>query len=346
MAKLIINTKGIIDNYNYIMGLNCIKNRELIVVTKLFYSSPDLINILKKQGIDKIADCNIENFAGQTGLKRMLLKTSLSDIREKKLSNCESILVTELKMLEAVSEMGLNNIEIYLGIETGDLREGIVPSDFYDFMKSALKIKGINIAGIYTNLGCLAGKLPDEETITQLLDAKETVKRKLGFEIKKISIGGTVFYDMIKSDSLPDEVNQIRMGEAIFFAYNMSYHKRIPELTPGNFILKGEIVEIKSKNTSIRGEIGFNAFGKIADKTEGAVRKRAILDFGELQTPLYGLTPCDPGVRIHSNTHNYTVVDITNTEKKYDIGDTIDFYCNYNSVAFAFLSGYVAKEFI
>ncbi|HOV14047.1 MAG TPA: alanine racemase [Spirochaetota bacterium] len=270
----------------------------------------------------------------------MLLLTKLSDVFEE-LENCNSIFVSDLKILEAVSQLKKSkDIEIILSLELGDLRDGINPDNLNNFMKNALKIDNINIRGIGTNLGCLAGKLPDEKTFNILTDCYYNIKTKLGFEFKKISIGGTVFYDFIEQQKIPKEINQIRIGEAIYFGYNMSYKKNIESLRQDTFVFSSEIIEIYDKRVD-NSERGFNAFGEKSNIKKSGIRKRAVLDFGKLIAEKCSIFPIDNNIFIDGQTHNHTVIDISDSNKKYNVGDNIDFTINYNSAATIFLSDVV-----
>ncbi len=52
----------------------------------------------------------------------------------------------------------------------------------------------------------------------------------------------------------------------------------------------------------------------------------------------------DPGVRISGSTHDYTVVDINESEYKYCAGDSVDFILNYCSAAQAYISPQIKKR--
>ena len=73
-------------------------------------------------------------------------------------------------------------------------------------------------------------------------------------------------------------------------------------------------------------------------------RIRAVLDFGELGSPVKGMKPMDPGVRISGSTHDYTVVDINDDKTNYRVGGRVDFILNYCSAAQAYISPQIKKR--
>ncbi len=111
------------------------------------------------------------------------------------------------------------------------------------------------------------------------------------------------------------------------------------------FKLSGEILEIREKKLNRRGNFGYNAFGEEISNIEPGFHKRAVLDFGELGAPVKGMTPKDSDVKIIGSTHDYTVVDISESKQKYYVGGSIDFILKYNSAAHAFISPQIKKRF-
>jgi predicted amino acid racemase len=70
------------------------------------------------------------------------------------------------------------------------------------------------------------------------------------------------------------------------------------------------------------------------------------LDFGELTATPGETVALDPGVFIASATHDYTVVDVTESETQYRSGDSIGFTLNYSSAASAFASPVTRVNFL
>ena len=341
MALLEINIEDIKSNFQKVHSLCSANSLELVTVSKVCLSDPVIVMPLIEMGATFIADCYVENMKGYP-VKRMALKTRVSDMADE----CEVWCLSDRKMLERLSDSSRRGHKksVMLNLELGDMRDGIELDQVEDFIREALKLKGIEIFGVGGNLGCLKGKLPDAQTM-ELLDAMVcSVSQNLGYKIPVVSLGGTLMYDMAKNKQMSPYVNQLRIGEAIFFGYNMSYQKPIVEMSQKTFRFSGEVLEVKVKNIIEDHNSGYNAFGRKIEVLRCGKRKRAVLDFGELAGFPPGLEPLHKGIELAGFSHNHTVVDITDCEQDFVAGDLIHFRPNYNSTAHAMLSPFVDKK--
>lgn len=349
MVQLNIYLNKIIDNYKYILNLCNNRQLKLTTVTKCVQSQSEFVREFYRNGAEGIADVHIENLiqCGCRNLEKSLLLVAKSSITPH-LKNIDYLYVSEFEILELISQLYNQMNKIIIPVDLGDLREGLPPEHLLTFVKEAVKLDNISIEGISVNFGCLRGLLPTEKNLSLLVDLYYKIKKQIGLELKYVSVGGTIIYDFIKDMRLPTEINHVRIGEAIFFGYNMSYKKIIPELNQDTFILKSEIIEIKEKNTEYGNVFGYNAFGKISSKESKGIRKRAVLNFGELTSPIFGLVPLLKGIEVIGSTHDHTVIDITNCEKDLKIGDYIEFHGGYNSISHLMVTAfpYVKKVLI
>lgn len=345
MAILKIKMDNIVSNFIKIKEI-CDKLKiELVTVTKVCLSNKRIVDILMEKGANFVADSYVENLCGlPTGLKKMLFTPPLSAIKLEK-DCCDLFYLSDLEAIEAIGEnRHISKKNILLPLELGDMREGLLEEELIPFLRKALKIKGVNIAGIGANLGCLIGKLPDQKVMEKLERLIADVKRELGFEFETVSMGGTLLFDMMVNSELYSGINQLRIGEAIFFGHNMSYNKDIPNLSQDTFIFSGEILEINEKNTDHVDNSGYNALGLKTPVVARGMRRLAVLDFGKLAAPLYGLTPLDSNITPFGCSHNHTVIDITEAKGSYKSGDYVDFRANYNSAAYAMIAPFVKKH--
>lgn len=347
MAILKIKMDNILDNFIKVKEVCDGLNIELVTVTKVCLSDRRIVEILMEEGANYVADSYVENLCGLPGeLKKMLFTPPLSTIKQEK-DCCDLFYLSDLEAIEAVAEnRHISKKNILLPLELGDMREGLLEEQVIPFLRKALKIKGINIVGVGANLGCLIGKLPDQKVMDRLEELILKVKRELGFEFHTVSLGGTLLFDMMVNSELYKGINQLRIGEAIFFGHNMSYNKDIPNLSQDTFIFSGEILEINEKNTDHVDNAGYNALGLKTPVVARGVRRFAVLDFGKLAAPLYGLSPLDPNITPFGCSHNHTVIDITDAEGSYRSGDYVDFRANYNSAAYAMIAPFVKKHLI
>jgi predicted amino acid racemase len=345
MAVLNVNRLSITKNLEVVKDLCKKRGCTLVPVTKICRSEPVIVEAFKNRGIGIIADSSLSNLGNlNIEIERFLLKLGLKDARNSDLE-CEYIYTSSMEVIKALSDRGdYKNYNVFLALELGDLREGILPEELPGFTAAVLSLPNISIAGLSANFGCLMGKLPGMDVSEVLRNVVQSVKQKTGFEFENISFGGTAVYPALLDGTLPDIVNQVRLGEAIFFGYNLCTNEPIPDLIKDSFILSGEILEIRKKHVDNKGKFGYNAFGeKIKVKYSGK-RIRAVLDFGELGAPLKGMVPKDPGVRLDGSTHDYTVVDITESNNDYSVGGGVDFILNYTSAAQAYISPQIEKQ--
>lgn len=350
MAKLYLKIVQLIENVVRIKKILESNKIELNLVTKFCLSDSRILNPILEKGLIKgIADSNAVNFAslpknlsGQ--YSRSLIKTRISDIKSlpdmAEYARPTRLFVSDESLLKCIQELPDNiNPEIVLIIENGDRKEGFFPDRIPEILE---KYSDLNIKGISTNFSCLSGILPTIDNIKDLSRLAEFVANK----IKKpqfLSVGGTVVYDLLKAGLLKGYVQEVRMGEGIFFAYDSSSGKPIPELLGNNFLLEGEILEICSKEIfPSDNNAGFTAIGeKSCVKTKVGIRKRAVLDFGILVASFNNLTPSDTAVYDVGQTFDFSVVDITDSDSCYTTGGFISFIPNYGAVSQAMINPFV-----
>ena len=343
MTILEINIEDIKNNFQKIQSLCDANSLELVTVSKVCLSHAAIVMPLIELGAQFIADCYFQNMAKYSGkARRMALKTRVSDVS--RADECEVWCLSDMKILEQLSARRGQNVSVMLNLELGDMRDGIELDQMGKFLKKALKLPGIEVYGVGGNLGCLMGKLPDTQTMEMLDNMVAFVQKDIGYTIPVVSLGGTLMLDMIKNKQISPNVNQVRIGEAIFFGYNMSYKKPIPEVSQKTFRFSSEILEIQVKNIIEDQKSGYNAFGQKNKAIGHGKRKRAVLDFGELAGFPPGLEPLHNGMELAGYSHNHTVVDVTDCEEDFAAGDLIHFRPNYSSTAHAILSPFVDKK--
>ena len=231
MAKLIIDLPKIVENFRIINQLCSKNNLELVTVAKLCLTNIDIVKPIIDAGARIIGETNLVNLANLPySVEKMLLRSSSSDIRSG-LDGCDYVLLSELSLLEelAHSKARARN-GVFISVELGDLRDGVCLESLPSFVEKSLAIKGVEIKGMAANFGCLHGMIPNTATLDTIEESLHQIKRQLKFTFQQISLGGTAIFDLIHSGDLAGRVNQVRIGEAIFFGHNMSMRKDIPDL--------------------------------------------------------------------------------------------------------------------
>ena len=236
-------------------------------------------------------------------------------------------------------------------VEMGDLREGIMPKDLEDIVRQVLKLKGVELQGIGTNLKCFAGVIPDENNMNEFSEIVDEIQNKLGIKLKFISGGNSANYNWLMSTDNVGLINNLRLGTAILLGLEGIYENPIPELYTDTFTLVAEIVELKKKPLYPKGTFSTNAFGEpsifenksnLINKSE--FRNQALLNIGRQDVIEKGLIPKDE-VEIMSATSDYLIVNLKGNQN-YKVGNELRFDLNYEALLNAMTSPFISKVFV
>lgn len=351
MTSLTINLQKISRNIEIINNLCSIQDREFVLVSKIIHSDPFILKYLYDRGLNSIADINKENLdAINFDIKKTLFLPSLSDINQT-VQNYFYVYTSSIEILEKICNFNLSKkIKIIIPIEFGGLREGVPKNELIEFIKKSIKLHGVEIAGISSNFGCISGRKPSIQELNEIVLLGREVQNKLGYKLKIISTGGTILIDYLIKNKIPQEINQIRIGEAAFFGYNTFRERYVEGLENNGVILTAEIIEIYEKDTNQNGSYGKNIFGNKIKKSDRffncGLRKRALLNFGVLSSRMATLKPFDKNILLLKQSYDTTIVDIADCDIDYVIGSKICFYSGYDSTTQSIMSRFVEKKIV
>ena len=243
---------------------------------------------------------------------------------------------SEISVIEQLNQVAIamdRPHDILLMVDTGDLREGVMPDQVLETVRKIQQIRprNINFAGIGTNLGCCAGTVPDEYNLGIMAELAELIESQLDIEVKTVSVGGSVMLKWMQHSRLPGRINNIRLGESVFLGTIPTINQVHPNLKPQVVTFRSDIIEIREKLVAPPRYSGKDALGGQPQFTSRGMRKRAILNFGICDTSPSGLTPLTPGMEIVSVNSNYTLADITDCRQRFKVGDFVDFTMNYQA---------------
>ncbi|MDD5659108.1 MAG: alanine racemase [Actinomycetota bacterium] len=251
-----INLNKIADNAKLIID-RCDKSGIAVIgVTKSILADINIVKVLKKSGIKIFGDSRLLNLAKLRnyfgyGQQLVLLRTPMLTECEDLVKICDTSLQTELKTIRILSKICLKKKithNIIIMVETDDRREGIYPRQVMAFFDEVYKNhKNIRIIGLGTNARCLSNKKPTLKSINCLIDLRNKIYSVYGFKIPVISGGNSSLWKYIETEELPKEVNQVRIGEAIFIGNETSDYTTIKGAHDDCFVLEAEIIEIKEK---------------------------------------------------------------------------------------------------
>lgn len=354
MAELIINLKKLRYNLNFLQNYCKLKGLEMIGVVKGCYAVLPIIHCFYHEGLTTLglSKVSVVNQIAPFLHQKPLLITLPSKNQAAQVTRFfKASLNSEISTIRALAKAANQNRayhEILLMVDNGDLREGVMPDKVLKTVQEILKIKStyLKFAGLGANLACCSGTLPSHENLTILQDLAEEIESKLAVEVKTISIGGSVVLDWMQSNNLPPRINQIRLGEAIFLGNIPAVNRPHPSLYTDVLTFMGEVLELKEKPSTPTGQIGRNLLGKVPVFKNRGHRKRAIINFGLLDTEPTGLTPRLAHLERISCTSNYTIYDVTDCEKHIQTGDVLKFDLNFRAMVQSFLSPYIQIKVI
>ena len=352
--QLIIDLNKIKENAKTLLTLCLSKGISLMGVTKSYSADINVSRAFKEGGISKFADSRIENIiaARREGFNDpyMLLRIPMKSQAAEIVKYAQMSVNSELSTIEILNEEALKQDcihDVMLMLDVGDLREGVWPDGITDIVAKILKLEAINLFGLGTNLGCYGGVLPSKKNLLTLVDAANKIQTLFKHSISVLSAGGTSVLNLLEENEVPLGINEFRIGEAIMTGKDsVNLGRFIPYLHHDAFILEAEIIELKNKPSVPIGNRGPNAFNELLEFEDKGIRKRAILAIGKQDMFLDRLKALDSGIEILGGSSDHFILDVTECERKLEVGDHISFIPEWDNVLRLTSSSYVSREYI
>jgi predicted amino acid racemase len=319
-------------------------------VTKCTCGHPEVAKAMLRGGVSEIADSRLENIhrmqaAGVESPFTLLRLPALSNV-DRVLGSVALSLNSELPILEALSMAACRRSQVHdaiLMVDLGDLREGIWPSELVPTVREALKLPGIRIRGLGTNLSCFGGVVPAEDNMNQLVSLAEEVQQTFGITLDVISGLNSSGLELLAAGAMPARVNHARIGEAILLGRETIHRRPWPDTHQDAFLLHAEVLEFKTKPSQPLGTRSQDAFGALPVFTDRGNIPRALLNLGREDVDVAGITPLDPRIRILGASSGYLILDVSDLEESIHVGDEVTFSLNYSALLAAMTSEYVKK---
>jgi predicted amino acid racemase len=299
-----------------------------------------------------LADSRMENILE---LRNGNFYNPITLLRIPELSNVDNVVQyadtsinSEISVIKALATAAIHIKKIHniiLMVDVGDLREGVMQENVLDMAKQIIKLKGINLVGLGTNMGCFGGVLPSSDNLGILIELRNAFEQKMNYKFDVISGGGTSSLLLVENDMIPEGINQLRIGEGILLGTDTTNNRSIPWLHHDAFRLSAEVIEVKDKPSMPIGEIGNDAFGNVPQFIDTGTRKRAIIALGKQDVYIEGIFPLDESYKILGASSDHTIVDITETDKNIKVGDEIVFKLTYPGLLSSSDSRFVEKKF-
>lgn len=349
MAELIVDLSKLRHNLTVIQAL-CARHRlELLAVAKGCNGFLPVIEVFETCGVRRVGFSRTDDAAKASSVLSnppCFLSIAAPEQAETIVQHFGSSLHSELitiRALACAAERISRSHGIILMVDIGDLREGVVPDEVVGTVRAILAMRSpfIELWGLGATLGCCSGTLPDDQNLGLLQELARETEQCTGDAVRMLSIGGSVVIPWIEKGLLPSRINQVRIGEALLLGTIPALDQRHEALSQDVFILRGIVLEAKEKPSMPPGRQGRDVFGQQLRFADRGHRLRCILDFGIIDTYPKGLTPLLEGVEFINSNSDYTLVDATETGRKWKPGDTMDFYLSYQALIRAFHAGHL-----
>ncbi|WP_339920413.1 alanine/ornithine racemase family PLP-dependent enzyme [uncultured Flavobacterium sp.] len=354
MAFIKLYRKKLEENYTFLNNIFESRNIEWGVVTKLLCGNKIYLKEIIALGVREMHDSRISNLKKIKALDPTIQTVYIKPPAKRSIENivhyADVSFNTEIDTIKMLSKEAKKQNKIHkiiIMIEMGDLREGVMGEELVEFYGSILSLPNIEIRGIGTNLNCLSGIMPTQDKLIQLSLYKQLIEAKFNIKIPWVSGGTSVAIPLMLKNARPMAVNHFRVGEALFFGKDLFTGETIKGMHNDVFKLYSEIIEITEKPDAPTGELGESGVGNTYvmedDADLGVTSLRAILDIGLLDMQPQYIEAEDPDITIVDASSDMLVIDISNSKKKYKIGDLVSFKIQYMGALYLLNSDYIEK---
>ncbi len=348
------------ENARVITDLCAAHGIEVTGVTKVTCGMPPVARAMLAGGVTSIGESRMENIRRLkvSGINApiMLLRIPPLSAVDEIVTSVDISLNSEFSVIEALSEAAVRRgivHDIILMVDLGDLREGIWTDDLIPIAAGVVKLSGVRIVGIGTNLSCYGGIIPTCGNMDTLVYYADEIEGRFNVKLRYLSGGNSSSLSLIAEGGMPPRINHVRIGEGILLGRETVERRPWPETSQDAFVLKAEVIELKEKPSIPIGERGQDAFGgkpRFADGASehlsGAKREmvRAILNVGREDVLVEGMEPIDTRLAILGASSDHLIVDVTRAEGSVALGGELDFLMNYGALLAVMTSSYVEKR--
>lgn len=316
-------------------------------VTKAGLGSADIANALLRAGVSALGDSRIENIEamrrGQVAAPTSLVRSPMLSQVERVVRSADVSFNTELSVLtrlsSAAGEAGRTHA-VVLMVELGDLREGIMPVDLADMVRSVMGLPNITLLGIGANLACHSGVVPDGNNMSELSALAESIEAAFSIRLALVSGGNSANLDWALGVEDTGRINNLRLGEAFLLGCEPLNRQPIVGLYTDAITLVAEVIESKTKPAQPWGALAQTAFGQPPAVDGSGDMSRAILALGHQDVDPLGLVP-PAGIKIRGASGDHLIASTGGVELA--VGEEIRFGLNYSALIRAMTSPFVVK---
>jgi len=335
---LTIDLKKVEQNTRVVVDACSQQGIEVIGVTKGCLGNPDIARAMLKGGVAGFADSRVRNLQKLRTLnapRLMLLRQPMVEERSKVVEIADISFVTEyaaaLNLSEASLALGRTH-RVILMVETGDLREGVPLTELEKAVGKIIKLKGLQLEGLATNIACFEETSSASESLELLAAVVQGIREKFALDLKVVSGGNSSAWKAVESAEIPPEINQLRIGEAILLGQETVTFEPLPGACQNAFLLSAEVLEIAEKTLN--------------KNLKGLSRKQAVVALGKQDIGGGQLKLLLKGAEILRLSSDHLVMDLSRVSKDLEVGEKVTFVPDYFALLGAMTSPYVYKNFL
>lgn len=347
--RLEIDLDKIEHNARTLIGRLVARGISVTGITKSILGSTEIARALLRAGMTSLGDSRIDNIEK---MRHAHLDASMILIRSPMLSQIDRVVAhadisfnTELDIISRLSSASVEAGRVHrivLMVELGDLREGILPADMEAVVRKVLRMPGIIIKGIGTNLACRSGVSPDDENMSELSALADSLESTFDIHLDIVSGGNSANLDWALGNAQPGRINNLRLGESLLLGCETLYRRPIDGLYTDAITLVAEVIESKIKPSQPWGAIAQNAFGELPVANDCGDIAQAILAIGRQDIDAGGLS-APPGIAIIDSSSDHLIV---RCDSLLAVGTELPFQINYSALTRAMTSPFVEKKII
>ena len=335
------------QNVKTILNLCLARGIEVVGVTKGFAALSEIARVMVDGGIQIIGDSRLENISAlrEANIQAEMMLIRIPMIHEVdlvvQLSDCS--LNSEITVIQKLADAAIKQNKIHdiiLMVELGDLREGLLPEEALSTVKSINTLQGVRLKGLGGNFNCISGIEPTADKLNEFVALAVKIENELGIQLEILSGGNTSSLALVVNDTIPERINQLRIGEGILLGHTDIF-TNLEKTYQDAGILIAEVIELKQKESMPKGSIARDSFGEFPKFKANGLRKRAILAIGKQDIYPAHLKPLDPNITVIAASSDHLVVDVTESTTAFQVGDEIRFIPTYPGILSLCTSKYV-----
>ncbi|MBW9212017.1 MULTISPECIES: alanine racemase [Terrabacteria group] len=355
--KLVIDRRKLFQNAKNVLRIATEKNIRIMGVVKAVNGNEEIIDVLIKAGYTLLSSSRLPQLKTikekDARIETCALRIPmLSELREV-VQWADISLNSSLEVLRALNQEATSQKKVHkviLMTDLGDLREGFFKEE--DLLEAAKMVEeecnSLYLLGIGVNLGCYGSIIPTREKMEELCERAEKINQLIHRKLEVVSGGATTSFPLVAKGLMPEGITQLRIGDGLFVSdLDECFGYKMFESEQEAFVLKAEIIEVREKPSHPIGEIGVDAFGNKKVYIDKGNHIRALIAVGRQDLgDCHHLQPLDSHLEVIGGSSDHTILDITNCEKKYQVGDVVKFHIMYENLLMLCQSTYVEKEFV